>query len=77
MFLLSQRIRSQYATKGRLPVSLADLGEVSRGITYNIVADSVFELRAEAGGQALVLRSNEPPKPFLGDAQKYLTGRAQ
>lgn len=77
MFLLSQRIRSQYATKGTLPASLAGLGAIPPGITYKIVADSVFELRGEVGRQVLVLRSDEPPKAFLGDAPRYITGRAQ
>jgi len=75
MFLLSQRIRTQGRSLGKLPATLTDVGESPPGITYSVVSDTVFELRATEGGQAVVLRSNEPPRQFLGDAQKYILGR--
>jgi len=77
MFLLSQRIRSQFKARGRLPASWAEVGETPKGITYTVVSDSVFELRADERNQVLVLRSNEPPKQFLGDAPSVIAGRSQ
>lgn len=75
MFLLSQRIRVEGRAKGRLPATLEEVGQNPRGITYRVVSDTVFELRSVENGQVVVFRSDEPPRQFLGDVQKYITGR--
>jgi hypothetical protein len=77
MFLLSQRIQAQRAATGRLPATLADVRENKTGIAYTVVSDTVFELRAEEGGQPVVLRSDRPPGEFLGDAQRHIMGRGK
>jgi hypothetical protein len=76
MFLLSQRIQGQRLATGRLPTTLDNTRE-QRGIAYSIVSDTVFELRAEADGQRLVLRSDSSPRAFLGDAQRHIMGRGK
>lgn len=75
MFLLAQRIRSYRKAGGALPSSLAAVGENPPGITYAVLSDTVFELRAAEDGKAVVLRSDEPAAQFLGEAPKVIQGR--
>lgn len=74
MFLLGQRIRSFRHANGRLPATLATLGETPPGISYSILSDTVFQLTGDDGGKVLVLRSDAPVAEFLGDAARRLRG---
>lgn len=75
LYLLGQRIRAYRRTNGTLPASLADVGESPRGITYAIVSDTVFELRAMDGAREVVFRSDVRPDEFLGDTKRHIVGR--
>jgi hypothetical protein len=77
MFLLARRIQSYRATEGALPSSLAAIGSRVPGVSYAVVSDSVFELRAEEGGKPLVLRSDASVSDFLGNAAKIVAGQVK
>lgn len=69
MFLAAQRVVEYRETQRRLPPSLEATGESWAGITYRLVNDSVFELRAAGdSGAAIVYRSDQRLDPFLGSS---------
>ena len=74
IFLLSRRIESYRKSHGALPATLAGMERAGSGISYRALADTVFELSANAGGKALVFRSDVPPGDFLGSARRVITG---
>lgn len=71
IYLLAQRLEAFRAEAGEYPASLGDIGETLEGVRYTLVSDSVFELRS-AADTALVLRSDAPVQPFLGNSIKML-----
>ena len=77
MFLLARRIQSYGRTEGALPSSLAAIGSRVPGVSYAVVSDSVFELRAEEGGKPIVFRSDASLSDFLGNAAKIVAGQVK
>jgi hypothetical protein len=77
MFLLARRIQSYRATEGALPPSLAAIGSRVPGVSYAVISDSVFELRTQEGGKAIVLRSDAPAGDFLGNAARIVAGQVK
>jgi hypothetical protein len=78
MFLLAQRLSGYRATARRLPESLEAAGENWEGITYKVLSDSVFELRARGdSGKQIVLRSDQRVDPFLGTSVSMIKRRPQ
>jgi hypothetical protein len=76
MFLLAQRLSGYRATEKRFPESLEAVGERWEGITYKVLSDSVFELRALGdSGKAMVLRSDQRVDPFLGNSVSMIKRR--
>lgn len=76
LYLLAQRIENQRAALGGYPADLAVVGDVPAGVTYRLLADTAFELRATANGRELVFRSTENADDFLTSAIPVLRGRA-
>lgn len=74
MFLVSQRLNAyRDAHGGALPQSLPEVGETWAHITYEILPDSGFELRALAGsGRPIALRSDQDARAFLGPSARHL-----
>ena len=67
MFLAMQRlIAHRDANGGVLPQSLSDVGEDWPGVSYHVIGDSVFELRAIGdAAQVLTLRSDRDARAFV------------
>ena len=76
MFLLSQRVEGYRVTQGTLPTSLVSVGESLPGVTYSVVSEGVFELRATSNGKQLVFRSDQPADDFLGNSPNIIQGFA-
>ncbi len=74
MYLLAQRVESYRAQHGRYPESLAALGDGLEGVSYALVSDSVFELRAMVDEKAIVLRSDAAVDAFLGKTPEFIQG---
>jgi hypothetical protein len=66
IFILAQRLESQRAAAGHYPTTLEALGEQINGVSYSVIGDSLFELRATGVDSGLVFRSNESAEAFLG-----------
>lgn len=77
MFLLAQRLDAHRDADGAYPKSLAQLGESASGMTYTLLADTMFELRSTANGRALVLRSTDRRDVFLGGSMGVISGRTR
>lgn len=74
MFLLAQRLESYQGAEGVYPSSLAVLGENPAGISYEIVSDSLFVLRATENGKQIVFRSSDNVDAFLGSSPAVIAG---
>lgn len=68
LYLLSQRIEFYRAAQGAYPASLGVIGEALPGVTFHVVSDSIFELRAMQDGKPIVFRSDESVDVFLGNS---------
>lgn len=77
MFLLGQRAKAYRKTEGTYPSSIAALGSGVQGVTYALVSDSVFELRAIEQGKRIVYRSDEPTSRFLNGAAAIVAGQSR
>jgi len=79
MYLLMQRVLEYRAGNGRYPETLEQMGESWQGISFRMVNDSVFELRADSSlaGAPLVLRSDQRVDPFIGRGVSLIRRRRQ
>ena len=75
--LLRQRAQVfAYArAKGRLPRSLAEVGDSLSGVSYTRLNDSVFTLVGSVGDSVVVLRSSDTQAAFLGNSLRILKNR--
>jgi hypothetical protein len=76
LYVLGLRIKQYRAAQGYFPASLEVLGENVPGVTYQVVSDSVFELRAVAGRQPVIFRSDMNAKEYLGNARDLISNRS-
>lgn len=74
MFLLAQRLESHHRAEGVYPTSLAALGENPAGISYDVISDSQFVLRATENGKLIVFRSSDNVDVFLGNSPAVIAG---
>ena len=77
MFLLGQRVKSYRKAEGAYPSSIAAVGSGVQGVTYALVSDSVFELRAVEQGKRILYRSDEPTSRFLNGAATIVAGQSR
>jgi hypothetical protein len=81
MYLLAHRVNHYRAqNNGRMPPSLAAVGEDWPGIEYAVVdlrGRGVFELRSEVDGQRLTYRSSQDVDTFLAGSERFLRNRFQ
>lgn len=66
MYFLAQRLEQYRETEETLPPNLDFTEESWPGITYQLVSDSVFELRAMFDSTEIVFRSDQSVDQFLG-----------
>ncbi|HEX9563334.1 MAG TPA: hypothetical protein VF981_05160 [Gemmatimonadaceae bacterium] len=72
IFLAAQRVVAYQRANGRLPLDLSQAGADSTGLTYWRSTDSLFEIRAMAGGEQLAYKSSMNPALFLGNTFQVL-----
>lgn len=77
MYLLAQRVESYRVSNGRYPESLALAGDGLEGVSYAVISETVFELRATADGKAIVFRSDAPVDAFLGKSPEFIQDRGR
>jgi hypothetical protein len=75
MFFLGMRLDAYRQEHGFYPASLDAIGESMPGVTYDLVSDSVFELRGIVNRQPIVFRSDMSADEYLGNTKDLITGR--
>lgn len=76
LYVLGMRLNKYRAAQGFYPASLEALGEHVPGVTYQLVTDSLFELRGLAGREHVVFRSDMNAKEYLGNAKEIISNRS-
>jgi hypothetical protein len=77
MVLLVMRIDSYRETEGLYPSSLAAVGEALAGVTYTLIADTIYELKASQNGMEITFRSDQPADAFLGNSAAIIQGSSR
>lgn len=72
LFFLAQRIEAARRQIGHYPVTLGEIGEASTTVSYRLLDDSTFTLRATSGASELLLNSRQPLDQFLGNNIRVL-----
>lgn len=76
MYYLARRVEASRAQAGHYPATLTEVGDSVPGVTYHLLSDSAFELRAAAVPSApIVFRSGQPVEQFLGSSAALLPRR--
>ena len=73
LFVLGMRLNKYRAAHGYYPASLEAVGEQAPGVTYELVTDSVFELRGIVGREPIVYRSDMNAREYLGNATELIS----
>ena len=76
LYVLGLRLKQYRSAQGFYPASLEALGEAVPGVTYELVSDSIFELRGLAGRQPVIFRSDMNAKEYLGNARDLISNRS-
>lgn len=75
MFLFGMRVdRYRFANRA-YPQTLAEMGDSIRGISYQRLSDSTFELRGKAANREVVFRNDMREGDFLGNARELIQSR--
>ena len=75
LYVIGMRLNQYRARQGFYPASLETLGDRVPGITYELLSDSVFQLRGVVGRQPITYRSDMKAREYLGNAQEILSHR--
>jgi len=75
MFLFGMRIDKYKMTNRKYPESLDELGDSVRGITYERLSDSTFQLRGRAANHEVVFRNDMRQDEFLGNTRELIQSR--
>jgi hypothetical protein len=75
LYVIGMRLKQYRAAQGFYPASLETVGERAPGVTYGLLSDSLFELRAVVGRQPMIYRSDMNAREYLGNAQEILSRR--
>ena len=74
MFLLGMRLDAYREEQGFYPASLDAIGESLPGVSYELVTDSIFELRGVVGQQPIIFRSDMTADEYLGKTKNIIFG---
>ncbi len=77
MAMQYQRLERFRQANGRLPQSLAEVGEPMQGISYERVGADQFVLRGRNGGVSLQLRSTDSVRDFVANSYTVIQRRGQ
>ena len=77
MAMQYQRLERFRQANGRLPQSLAEVGEPMQGIGYERVGADQFVLRGRTGGVSLQLRSTDSVRDFVANSYTVIQRRGQ
>ena len=75
IFFLGMRLDAYREEQGFYPASLAAIGETIPGVTYELITDSVFELRGVVGRQPVLFRSDMTAEEYLGGTKELISSR--
>ena len=74
MFLLGMRLDAYREERGYYPASLDAIGESLPGVSYELVTDSIFELRGVVGQHPIIFRSDMTADEYLGKTKSIISG---
>jgi hypothetical protein len=77
LYFLGMRIDAYRREQGFYPASLEAMGESFPGVLYEVLSDSVFELRGVVNRRVVIFRSDMSPEEYLGDTKNIIAGRAR
>jgi hypothetical protein len=77
MFLFGMRVDRYKLANRSYPESLAELGDSIRGISYQRLSDSTFELRGTAANRDVVFRNDMRQDDFLGNSRELIQSRGR
>lgn len=74
MYQARQRVEQYRAANGSLPATLVAAGVSDPALRMTIVSGSRYVIEGGSDSARLALRSDEPVRPFLGDAFEVVAG---
>lgn len=74
MYQARQRVEAYRSTKGELPPTLSEAGVRDPALRMTVVSGSRYVIEGGSDTARLALRSDEPVRPFLGDAFEVVAG---
>ena len=74
MYQARQRVEQYRTTRGALPPTLADAGVTDPALRMTVVSGARYVIEGGSDSVRLALRSDDPVRPFLGDAFEVVAG---
>lgn len=74
MYQARQRVEQYRLTRGSLPATLAEAGVTDPALRITVITGSRYVIEGASDTVRLALRSDEPVRPFLGDAFEVVAG---
>lgn len=74
MYQARQRVEQYRRGRGTLPATLAEAGVTDPSLRMTVVSGSLYVIEGGSDSMRLALRSDEPVRPFLGDAFEVVAG---
>lgn len=75
MFLFGMRVDRYKSANRGYPESLAEMGDSIKGISYQRLSDSTFELRGKAANREVIFRNDMRQGDFLGNSRELIQTR--